>query len=847
LPQSLSEGLRALSRQSGVTLFMTLLAAFKTLLYRYTGQEDIVVGTPIAGRNRAETEGLIGFFLNTLVLRTNLSGNPSFRELLGRVREVALGAYAHQDLPFEKLVEELKPERDLSRTPLFQVMLNMLNLPEKEIELPGMRLESIGRRETESKFDLTLYVKDRDQRLYLDLVYNADLFEQVRMAEMLKQFEHLLKQIIDNPGRSIQSYSLVTPQSARLLPDPATVLPELRCELVTSLVTSWAKQSPKKTAIRQGERAWTYEELSASAGALGQLLGAHRTQWGEVVAVAGPKSFGLVSSMMAVLLSGGVLLAVDRNLPADRQRLMLREAGAKRLLYIGAWRKQDEWMQELSELTILRVAQNEAGGSDTEGLSNLGAKELPELSPDDAAYIFFTSGTTGVPRGVMGCHKGLSHFLTWQRETFSVGPEDRCAQLTGLSFDVVLRDIFLPLISGSTLSIPEETDELVSEHVLPWLEREGITLLHTVPSLAQSWMVSAPPTVTLSSLRWVFFAGEPLTGSLVRRWRESFPDSGQIVNLYGPTETTLAKCFYTVPTQIASGVQPVGRPLPQTQALVLTENGQVCGIGEPGEIVLRTPFRSLGYINAPEEQRKRFVANPFRDNPADLIYFSGDRGRYRPDGSLEILGRLDNQIKIRGVRVEPDEVTAILSQHPDVSSCVVVGRTNAQDENILVGYVVASARNQVKVREIRSYLSKALPSAMVPSVFVFLDALPLTPNGKVDRKALPAPDQTRPELERAFVAPRSPVEKELARIWSEVLKLKQVGVYDNFFELGGHSLLATQVMSRVCKAFQTEVPLRTLFEKPTIEELAEVIEKTLLEEIEKLTEDEAQQLLKRGT
>jgi amino acid adenylation domain-containing protein len=807
---------------------MTLLAAFKTLLYRYTGQEDIVVGTPIAGRNRSEIEGLIGFFISTLVLRSDLSRNPSFRELLSRVREVCLGAYTHQELPFEKLVEELQPERDLSHTPLFQVFFNMINLREDtRVRLAGLRAEPFGSHEAASKFDITVYVRDQGGKLWFSLVYNADLFDQVRMDEMLGQFKHLLEQIVAAPNRSIRSYSLVTPHSARLLPDPATVLPEPSCELVTSLVTSWAKRSPKNIAIQQGDRVWTYEELSASADAIARLLLAHNTSRGEVMAVTGPKSFGLLSSMMAVLLSGGVLLPIDRNLPADRQRLVLREAGATRLLYVGAWRQEDEWMREFSQFAILDVSQNEGCVLHTEDFPNFKANQLPELSQDDAAYVFFTSGTTGVPKGVLGSHKGLSHFLTWQKETFAVGPEDRCAQLTALSFDVVLRDIFLPLVSGSTLCLPNEADEPFGDHVLPWLDREGITLLHTVPSLAQSWMVSVPAQVTLRSLRLTFFAGEPLTEALVRRWREAFPEHGQIVNLYGPTETTLAKCFHAVPTQIASGVQPVGRALPQTQALVLTEDGQLCGIGEPGEIVLRTPFRSLGYINAPEEQRKQFVVNPYRDDPSDLIYFSGDRGRYRPDGLLAILGRLDDQVKIRGVRVEPDEVTAILSQHPEVDSCVVVARRNEQDENILVGYIVTSAHTQVEASEFRSYLSKALPSAMAPSALVFLDELPLTPNGKVDRRALPAPDPTRPELEGAFVAPRNPVEEVLAGIWADVLKLERVGIHDNFFDLGGHSLLATQVISQIRETFSVKLPLRSLFESPTVAGLAECIEVVL--------------------
>jgi acyl-coenzyme A synthetase/AMP-(fatty) acid ligase/acyl carrier protein len=425
---------------------------------------------------------------------------------------------------------------------------------------------------------------------------------------------------------------------------------------------------------------------------------------------------------------------------------------------------------------------------------------------------------------VLGCHKGLSHFLSWQRETFAIGSGDRVAQLTALSFDAVLRDIFLPLTSGATLCLPDANDALTPDPIIEWLERQQITVLHAVPSLAQSWLASEGAKVDLESMRWVFFVGEPLTEAFLHQWRTAFHNTAEIVNLYGPTETTLIKCFYRVPADIAPGVQPVGRPIPNTQALVLNDHNQLCGINEPGEIVLRTPFRSLGYINAPEENQKRFVKNPFRDDPWDLIYFTGDAGRYRPDGTLEILGRLDDQVKIRGVRVEPAEVTAILSQHPLVDSCIVVGKKNERDETCLVAYVVASNQGQATTTQLRSYLLEQMPAAMVPSVFVFLDSLPLTPNGKVDRKALPEPDHKRSEPEESFVAPRTEIERIVAGIWTEVLKTERVGVHDNFFELGGHSLLASQIVSRIRVALQVEVSLRALFEKPTVASLCDHIE-----------------------
>jgi amino acid adenylation domain-containing protein len=824
ISRELTDGLKALSRKEGVTVFMTLLAAFQTLLYRYTGQEDIVVGSPIANRNRAEIEGLIGFFVNTLVLRSNLSGNPRFTELLARVREMALGAYAHQDLPFEKLVEELKPERSLSHPPFFGILFNMVNQADFKLHLPELITERFSFSEPESKFDLTLYVAEQKNKIDFNLVYRVDLFSQARMRCFLEQYRHVLEQIVAAPQDPIQAYSLVTPESRELLPDPSAVLAEPPQQLVTGMFSSWAAQTPNQAAISQGEHNWTYSELAVRAETLARVLRAGGLERGDVVAICGRRSFGLIAGMIGVLLSGGVLLPIDHTLPNQRKQLMLNEAGAKRLLYVGDKHSDDAWLEENFTPSIVVVNPGKGSVVDADTGLNLELVSLPELSPNDPAYIFFTSGTTGIPKGVLGCHKGLSHFLNWQRETFGIGSRDRSAQLTALSFDAVLRDIFLPLTSGATLCLPEFSDAFAPDETIGWLEREQISILHTVPSVAQWWLTDLAEKISLPSLRWVFFVGEPLTDALVLRWRSAFENAAQIVNLYGPTETTLVKCFYRVPADMRPGVQPVGAPITETQALVLGHDEQLCGVNEPGEIVLRTPFRSLGYINAPEENGKRFVKNPFRDDAHDLIYFTGDAGRYAPDGTLEILGRLDDQVKIRGVRIEPAEVTAILSQHPLVDSCIVVGRKDERAETCLVAYVVAEKQRQPTSTQLRFYLLEQLPAAMVPSAFVFLDSLPLTPNGKVDRKALSVLDHDRPELEESFVAPRTVLEETLVAIWAKVLKSGRIGVHENFFDLGGHSLLATQVASRIREALDVALPLRVLFEKPTVASLSDYIE-----------------------
>jgi len=820
LPQNLSASLTELSHQEGVTLFMTLLAAFGTILHRYTGQEDILIGSPIAGRNRSEIEGLIGFFINTVVLRTNFSGNPSFRLLLSRVRQMALDAYAHQDMPFEKLVEELQPERDTSRNPLFQVWFNMLNLRDIQLELPGVAVEPVSMLETASKFDLTLYVTEQNHGIQIDLVYNTDLFAPERMMEMLHQYHHLLNQIVAVPEKQISLYSLVTPQSRLLLPEPRAVLPEPHYDLVTTMFTSWVNRTPEHSALRQGSRTWNYGELGKSAQDLAWVMLSHGVERGDVVAVFGTRSFGLIAGMLGVLLSGSVLLTLDPKLPRDRQRLMLQEAKAKYILYIDSQPLEDKEIWESLIIIWVNPGTGEAINSRNDSSQ---AIKLPDIAGDDAAYIFFTSGTTGIPKGVLGCHKGMAHFLNWQRQTFEIGQQDRIAQLTGLSFDVVLRDIFLPLTSGATLCLPEEGDNLETTKILHYLENEQISVLHTVPSLAQFWLANVPSGVSLRNLRWLFFAGEPLKETLILRWRDAFPESGEIVNLYGPTETTLAKCYYQIPIDCLPGVQPVGVPLPETQALVLTPNHQPCGIGEPGEIVIRTPFRSLGYINAQQENRSRFIKNAFRNDEQDWLYYTGDRGRYFPDGSLEILGRRDHQVKIRGIRIEPGEIETVLAQYPNVLQTVVIAREDVPGDQRLVAYITPKPDSVTTISDIRRFLSTKLPQYMLPSAFVLLDTMPLTPNGKVDRRALPAPDLSRQEPEATFVTPRNEVERQLTQIWEQLLGVQPIGIRDNFFELGGHSLLAVKLFWQIEKTFSKNLPLAILFQSGTVEALAKII------------------------
>ncbi|HKH45925.1 MAG TPA: condensation domain-containing protein, partial [Thermoanaerobaculia bacterium] len=511
LSADLTARLESFGRAEGATLFMTFLAATQALLARHTGEPDVPVGAPVAGRQWVEIEDLIGCFLNTLVLRTDLSGGPSFRELAARVRAVTLDAYANQTVPFEAVLARLQLQRDLSRNPLFQVLFNMLSLPAEDLSLPGLDLRILTPAEIPSKLDMTFYLSKAGPELWINLVYNADLFDEARMADLLAQLELLLEQAVAQPDVPLDSFPLLTAAARALLPDPAAAIPEPAFPPVARLFMDCAEALPEHRALEWREGAWTYAELADRAREIAEELQAAGAGPGTVVAVEGPRSPEMIARALGVFLAECVLLLLDPNLPEARRRAMLDEA-----------------------------------------------KPGSQAGSLDAAYIFFTSGTTGRPKAVLGRQQGLSHFLTWQREELGIGPDDRAAQLTGLSFDVVLRDILVPLISGAALILPDEAD-LTPERILPWLAERKITMAHTVPTLASTWLSAAPPGFRAEALRWTLFAGEPLLDHVVERWREAFPRD-EAVNLYGPTETTLAKCFYRVPDPPVARVQPVGSP-----------------------------------------------------------------------------------------------------------------------------------------------------------------------------------------------------------------------------------------------------------------------------------------------
>ncbi len=816
------EPIRRLCRESSCTFSMGLLAVFNVLMARCSGRQDIAVGTAVANRGRAELEHMIGFLINTLVLRTDLSGAPSFRELLGRVRETALGAYSHQDLPFEKLVEELNPPRDASRNPLFQVFFNHYNgATTQDTKIADLHVTPFPTRQDRaaSKFDLTLYLREDRDKMSLRLVYRSDLFRHDRMVEMLRQFRYLVCQAAAEPDSPIGELSLVTPEARRLLPDPRPPIPEPVQVPVCELVNRWGAESPDFPAVTQGARTWTYGELCSGSTALALQLREAGIGSGEVVAIHGPRSFGFVVSMLGVLQSGGAMLLLDPDLPDERKKLMSELASTRAIVQLATDSRGEnrlDWNEQ--SLPVIRM---NTSGADV-SLESWEHAAAP-VSMEQPAYVFFTSGTTGTPKGVTGTHKGLSHFIRWHGETFGIGPGDRAAQLIAWSFDAVLRDVLTPLAYGARLVLPEIAGHLDSNTLWEWLRKENISMLNTVPSLAQMRLTQGHAVAPVPSLRWTFFSGEPLTGSLVRNWRRVCPNSA-VVNLYGPTETTMIKSFHIVEDWSEEGVHPAGHPLPETQMLVLSDSGRMCGIGEMGQVAVRTPFRTLGYVGADPIESRRFERNPYREDADDILFHTGDLGRYRPDGSLEILGREDDQVKIRGVRIELGEVTAALARHPGVDACHVVAASDARGQSRLIAYVIFRDSSRTTTASLREDLDRVLPPTMVPSAFMPLEEFPLNANGKIDRKRLPAVSLEHLEREREFLAPRGPSETKLAAIWQAVLRAERVSAHDNFFELGGHSMLAVELFARIEQTFGCSLPLSALYHAGTIRDLAREIE-----------------------
>ena len=832
LPSNLTEALKALSRVEGVTLYMTLVAAFQILLYRYSGQDDIVLGAFTAGRTRMELEALVGFFVNTLVLRTDLSGNPTFRELLGRVRQVTLEAQAHQEVPFDSLVRELHPTRALGQNPLFQVML-VLQPPPPALPAgwePSKMVVETGA----AKFDLALDLADRPEGLSCRFEYRTDLFGAETIARMTGHWQTLLEGIVADPSRPIAEVLLLTEVERQQLlvewNETSSEYPKGQC--IHHLFEAQVERTPDAVAVVfEGEQV-TYREVNRRANQLAHYLRKVGIGPEVLVGICVERSIAMVVGLLGILKAGGAYVPLDPSYPAERLAFMLEDSQAPVLLT----------QARMSATLPAHQAQVIRLDADWEHIAHEDrTNPISDVTSDNLAYVIYTSGSTGKPKGAMISHRGLVNYLTWCLNAYDVAAGRGAPVHSSISFDLTITSLFPPLLVGKSIMLLREDQGL--EALCAALRSGGdFSLVKITPAHLELLTEQLLTDDVGRSTRAFIIGGEALSGESLTFWQTRLPGT-RLVNEYGPTETVVGCCIYEVPAGTSiSGEVPIGRPIANTQLYLLDRYLQPTPIGIPGELYIGGDGVARGYLNRPELTAERFIPDPFSDKAGARLYKTGDLARYRSDGNLEFLGRLDHQVKIRGFRIELGEIETVLKLHPAVLEVLVLAREDVPGDKRLVAYVVLREQQTATVSDLQSHVMKQVPAYMVPSAFVLLEALPMTPNGKVDRRALPALDTVRREQTDDYVAPLTPAEEILASIWAQVLHLERVGIHDNFFDLGGHSLLATQAITRLRNTFQIELPFITIFRAPTIAELTVVIEEMLMDELEELDEEEAQRL-----
>ncbi|GAA2910071.1 hypothetical protein GCM10020221_02490 [Streptomyces thioluteus] len=810
----LHRALIGLARSRQTTVFMVLQAALGVLLHRLGAGVDIPIGTPVAGRGEEELDDLVGFFVNTLVLRTDLSGDPTFAELLDRVRETDLNAYAHQDVPFESLVEALNPTRSLAHHPLFQVMLAFNSNPRGELSFAGAKATPQEARIGAARMDLTVHLAERHggdgspDGIVGSVAYRTDLFEQATVAALVERLLRVLRTVVTDPSQHVGALDVLSEDERhRVLEewnDTATPVPSAT---VPELFRARAEAAPGATALIADGVHVTYAELDARANRLARLLSERGVGPEHIVALALPRSPELVVALLAVLKAGAAYLPIDTGYPVERIRFMVEDA--RPTLVLTRTATDGLWADGTSALYLDEPA--------VQGrLAGLDATD-PATAPDPAhpAYVIYTSGSTGTPKGVTVPHSGVVNRLRWMQSEYGLGADDRVLQKTPAGFDVSVWEFFWPLIQGATLVLAKPDGHKDARYLAGLVESEGVTTAHFVPSMLDAFL-NEPSAARCTSLRRVFCSGEALPARLVTRFHAVLP--AHLHNLYGPTEATVDVTYHPCTADGDPHIAPpIGRPIANTRVYVLDSGLRPVPPGVVGELYLAGAGLARGYLKRPGLTAERFTADPYGRAGARM-YRTGDRASWNVDGTLRYLGRTDDQVKLRGFRIELGEVEAALAACPGVVSAAVVIREDRPGDHRLVGYAVTGEGVALDQHEVRAQLGRRLPEYMVPTAVVSLDGLPLTPNGKLDRKALPAPDRTVGTSGRA---PRNGREEALAVLFAEVLGLESVGIDDNFFDLGGHSLLATRLVGRIRTVIGAEVDLRTVFTRPTVAELAE--------------------------
>ena len=818
---TLTGALHDLSQRQGVTLFMTMLAAFQTLLFRYTGQEDIVVGSPIANRNRTEIEGLIGFFVNSLAMRTDLSGNPTFCELIHRVQRVTLGAYEHQDLPFEKLVEKLNPERDMSHNPLFQILFAIQSLSVEELQLPELTLSPFPIDRVTANFDLEIHLWEKPEGLSGMVVYNIDLFDDATIARLLGHYENLLESIVADPDQRISDVKILSDTERKQMlvdwNDTSTYYPNDKC--IHHLFEEQVERTPNAVAVVFENQQLTYQQLNQRSNQLAHHLQSLGVGPEVLVGICVERSLEMVVGLLGILKAGGAYVPLDSNYPNERLSHMLSDSGVEVLL------TQQELLSSLSFHTAKVVCLE----SDWDVIEQHSQENLDVgVCSDNLAYVIYTSGSTGVPKGVLIEHRNVVRLFAATQSWYEFNANDVWTNFHSIAFDFSVWEIWGALLYGGRLVIVPYWSSRDPQRFYDLLCEENVTVLNQTPSAFRQLMnvEKSDDRQPQLNLRLVIFGGEALELQSLKPWFEEHGDcTPQLVNMYGITETTVHVTYRPLTIKDVNSIgSAIGCPIPDLQLYILDDNLQPVPIGVKGQMYVGGAGVARGYLNRQQLSRERFIPNPFSDRQEGRLYKTGDLARYLPNGDIEYLGRIDNQVKVRGFRIELGEIESVLNTHPQIQQAVVIAREDITGNKHLVAYVVSSTY-AVASKQLSQFLKQKLPEYMVPSVFVTLESLPLTPNGKVDRKALPAPDG---EISRdeEYVAPRTEIEQTLTNIWQELLLKEKVSIHDNFFEIGGDSILSIQIVSRAQNS-GIQITPKQIFQNQTIAELASVANTTV--------------------